>query len=126
MSLNIPEGMNAGIPATSTREIFARDPSSFGKRLCYIERYVKRGGIFLQLLTTSQALILRSDKYINRCNTVLLRAVMHVWVARERGQLLFRIRDVRILQTALAMWQHQFKAIHVMQGDAFTLWHCFC
>lgn len=44
---------------------------------------------------------------------------MHVWVARERGQLLFRVRDARIRQTALAMWQHQLQAIHIMQGRIF-------
>lgn len=74
-----------------------------------------------QLTTRSQALVLRSDKYINRCNTVLLRAVIHVWVARERGQLLFRVRDARIRQTALAMWQHQLQAFRVLQGRIYSV-----
>ncbi|KAJ7582773.1 hypothetical protein C8J56DRAFT_955676 [Mycena floridula] len=46
----------------------------------------------------------RAVKHITRQDDFLLRAVMRVWRAHERGKLLERVRTLRLLKSAWAAW----------------------
>ncbi|CAL1704876.1 unnamed protein product [Somion occarium] len=56
-----------------------------------------------------QVLERRADKHVARQNDVLIRAVMRVWKAHERGRLLERVRSARLLKDAWAMWKHRLQ-----------------
>jgi protein SFI1 len=47
----------------------------------------------------------RADKYLARQDAFLLRAVARVWKARERGKLLERVRDIRLVKNTMAVWK---------------------
>ncbi|KAJ3844508.1 Sfi1 spindle body protein-domain-containing protein [Lentinula raphanica] len=54
-----------------------------------------------------QYLEVRADKHIIRQDDVLLRAVMRVWKAHERGQLLEKVRAFLLVKTVWATWKAQ-------------------
>ncbi|KAI0781045.1 hypothetical protein BD413DRAFT_462348 [Trametes elegans] len=56
-----------------------------------------------------QALENRATKRIARQDAVLVRAVMRVWKAHERGKLLTRVRNVRLLRQAWAVWKQRIE-----------------
>lgn len=49
----------------------------------------------------------RATKHIARSNDLLLRAILRVWGARERGNLLLRVKLTRLLKVAWGAWQTQ-------------------
>ncbi|KAJ4488143.1 hypothetical protein J3R30DRAFT_3695788 [Lentinula aciculospora] len=49
----------------------------------------------------------RADKHVNRQDDVLLRAVMRVWKAHERGKLLEKVKAFRLAKTTWAVWNVQ-------------------
>ncbi|KAJ8520415.1 hypothetical protein ONZ45_g2769 [Pleurotus djamor] len=64
----------------------------------------------------------RADKHVHRQDDILLRAVMRVWKARERGQLLQRVKSMRILRKGWVDWM---RAVDIQrqreaQADAFS------
>ncbi|KAF7440452.1 hypothetical protein PC9H_000797 [Pleurotus ostreatus] len=68
------------------------------------------------------ALDTRADKHLGRQDDILLRAVMRVWKARERGKLLERVKSLRAVKVAWATWQN-FIAVqreHEAKADAFS------
>ncbi|KAG2157290.1 hypothetical protein DEU56DRAFT_763901 [Suillus clintonianus] len=52
----------------------------------------------------------RADKYLARQDAFLLRAVARVWKARERGKLLERVRDMRLVKNAIAVWKDRIRS----------------
>lgn len=63
----------------------------------------------------------KADKHMGRQDGLLLRAVSRVWKARERGRLLERVRNVRLVKDAWAVWGHRIQE----QKDNTGL-YCFC
>ncbi|KAI0748015.1 hypothetical protein C8Q80DRAFT_1104403 [Daedaleopsis nitida] len=51
----------------------------------------------------------RASKYIARQDDVLVRAIMRIWKARERGKLLTRVQTVRSLKQAWAVWKRKMQ-----------------
>ncbi|KAG2078128.1 hypothetical protein BDR04DRAFT_449557 [Suillus decipiens] len=51
----------------------------------------------------------RADKYLARQDAFLLRAVARVWKARERGKLLERVRDMRLVKNSMAVWKDRLR-----------------
>ncbi|GBE82341.1 hypothetical protein SCP_0407250 [Sparassis crispa] len=51
----------------------------------------------------------RASKHLARQNDVLVRAVMRVWKAHERGKLLDRVRTARLLKQAVAVWKRRVR-----------------
>ena len=47
---------------------------------------------------------------------MLLRAVMHVWIARERAKMLERVRDTRLVALAWDVWKERQRRIMTMEG----------
>ncbi|KAG5221670.1 Sfi1 spindle body protein-domain-containing protein [Salix suchowensis] len=70
------------------------------------------------------ALDARADKRLGRQDDILLRAVMRVWKAHERGKLLERVKSLRAVKAAWAAWQNSIavqREREVMQ-NAFRIW----
>ncbi|KAG1877928.1 hypothetical protein DFJ58DRAFT_902864 [Suillus subalutaceus] len=51
----------------------------------------------------------RADKYLARQDAFLLRAVVRVWKARERGKLLERVRDMRLMKNSIVIWKDRLR-----------------
>ncbi|KDQ61051.1 hypothetical protein JAAARDRAFT_191170 [Jaapia argillacea MUCL 33604] len=51
----------------------------------------------------------RADKHLARQDDILVRAVLRVWKAHERGRLLERVKTVRLLKQAFAMWKKRIQ-----------------
>jgi len=82
----------------------------------------------------------RADKHLARQDDVLVRAVTRVWKARERGKLLERVRDLRLLKNVWSTWQERIRELRHLQGglecassrDLYSrglqimLWHFLC
>ncbi|KAI0374779.1 hypothetical protein BV20DRAFT_1010391 [Pilatotrama ljubarskyi] len=51
----------------------------------------------------------RATKHVARQDEVLVRAVMRVWKAHERGKLLTRVRNLRLLRQAWAIWKQRME-----------------
>ncbi|KIJ44105.1 hypothetical protein M422DRAFT_252597 [Sphaerobolus stellatus SS14] len=66
----------------------------------------------------NRALEVREDKYTKRRDRLLLRAVIRVWIARERGQLLDRVRHARLMSDAFTVWRHRLKEQGASQNVA--------
>ncbi|KAI8998736.1 Sfi1 spindle body protein-domain-containing protein [Trametes punicea] len=49
----------------------------------------------------------RAAKHVARQDEVLVRAVMRVWKAHERGRLLTRVRNLRLLRQAWSVWKER-------------------
>ncbi|KAL0579957.1 hypothetical protein V5O48_002041 [Marasmius crinis-equi] len=64
------------------------------------------------------ALERRADKHLMRQDSILLRAVMRVWKARERGKLLEKVKAFRLIRTAWAVWKTQLNAQYEAQAVA--------
>ena len=56
-----------------------------------------------------------------RQDSILLRAVMRVWKARERGKLLEKVRAFRLIRNAWTIWKTQLKAQYEAQGSPLLL-----
>ncbi|TBU50663.1 hypothetical protein BD309DRAFT_944429 [Dichomitus squalens] len=52
----------------------------------------------------------RAAKHVTRRNAVLIRAIMRIWKSHERGQLLTRVRAMRLLRQAWAVWKKHMDA----------------
>ncbi|KAG1832113.1 hypothetical protein EV424DRAFT_85759 [Suillus variegatus] len=80
----------------------------------------------------------RADKYLARQDAFLLRAVTRVWKARERGKLLERVRDMRLVKNSMAVWKDRMRErkhledyalAFSMRSDSYTVssalrtWH---
>ncbi len=64
-------------------------------------------------LSVLQALERRADKQIARQEDALVRAVFRVWNAHERGHLLERLQNARVLRRAWEAWKRRLRH----QGD---------
>ncbi|OSD01620.1 hypothetical protein PYCCODRAFT_1445611 [Trametes coccinea BRFM310] len=84
-----------------------------------------------------RALESRADKHVARQDEVLVRAVMRVWKAHERGKLLTRVRNLRLLKQAWTIWKQRMeeqaereelaqlfatRSSSVLASMAFTKW----
>ncbi|KAG8880002.1 hypothetical protein FRB98_005374 [Tulasnella sp. 332] len=63
-----------------------------------------------------QVLERRAVHHVNRQESILVRAVMRVWVAKERGELLNRVRTTRLLKEGLATWRAKLEGIRKLEG----------
>lgn len=63
-----------------------------------------------------QAMERRADKHVARQDDVLVRAVTRVWKARERGKLLERVRDLRLLKNVWSTWQERIRQLKHLHG----------
>ncbi|KAG0705973.1 hypothetical protein DFH29DRAFT_996399 [Suillus ampliporus] len=52
----------------------------------------------------------RADKYLARQDGFLIRAVARVWKARERGKLLERVRDMRLVKNSMGVWKDRLRS----------------
>ncbi|KAK7043628.1 hypothetical protein VNI00_008239 [Paramarasmius palmivorus] len=52
----------------------------------------------------------RANKHIARQDDILLRAVMRVWKAHERGKLLEKVKAFRLVRNALAIWKMRLRS----------------
>lgn len=59
----------------------------------------------------------RADKYLARQDAFLLRAVARVWKARERGKLLERVRDIRLVKNTMAVWKDRLRERKHQAGE---------
>ncbi|KAF9500919.1 hypothetical protein BDN71DRAFT_1439816 [Pleurotus eryngii] len=68
------------------------------------------------------ALDARADKRLGRQDDILLRAVMRVWKAHERGKLLERVKSLRAVKAAWAAWQNSIAVQREREAkaDAFS------
>ena len=77
-----------------------------------------------------QALERRADKQIARQEGALVRAVVRVWKAHERGQLLERVQHARVLRQAWEIWKRRLRhqgdleGSHTSPSVIFTLIPC--
>ena len=51
----------------------------------------------------------RAVKHAARREDVLVRAIMRIWKAHERGRLLTRVRAIRLLRQAWAVWKRRME-----------------
>ncbi|KAG2041676.1 hypothetical protein BDR03DRAFT_1072733 [Suillus americanus] len=63
----------------------------------------------------------RADKYLARQDAFLLRAVVRVWKARERGKLLERVRDMRLMKNSIAVWKDRLRERKHLEGEHYAL-----
>ncbi|KIM62097.1 hypothetical protein SCLCIDRAFT_15938 [Scleroderma citrinum Foug A] len=62
----------------------------------------------------------RADKHVARQDDVLVRAVTRVWKARERGKLLERVRDLRLLKNVWSTWQERIRQLKHLHDYALA------
>lgn len=62
----------------------------------------------------------RVKTHIYRRDNLLLRAVLHVWVARERGELLERVRRTRLGLETLGVWRGRLQEVQQLNGSVFV------
>jgi protein SFI1 len=58
----------------------------------------------------------RALKHLARQDAVLITAVTRVWKARERAKLLERVKVVRLLKGAWALWIRRMQAQKRLEG----------
>jgi hypothetical protein len=68
--------------------------------------------------STPQGLERRADKQIARQEAALVRAVIRVWKAHERGQLLGRVQDARLLRQVWEAWKRRLRHQKELEGVA--------
>ena len=61
---------------------------------------------------------MRADKQKRRGDKLLVRALFHIWMAKERGNLLLNVANNRILQATFAVWRQR-----TLELDAMTRRH---
>lgn len=68
----------------------------------------------------------RASKHLARQNDILVRAVMRVWKAHERGKLLERVKTARQLKQAWAVWKRRVRHQRALEGlpHRFTILWC--
>ena len=51
----------------------------------------------------------RATKHLARRDDVLVRAIMRIWKAHERGKLLTRVRALRVMKQAWLVWRRRME-----------------
>jgi hypothetical protein len=54
---------------------------------------------------------------IHRKDALLLRAVLRVWVAKERGELLERVQRTRLGVQTFRTWKSRLHTIHALESQ---------
>ncbi|KAI0934407.1 hypothetical protein AcV5_006256 [Taiwanofungus camphoratus] len=62
----------------------------------------------------------RASKHLARQNDILVRAVMRVWKAHERGKLLERVKTARQLKQAWAVWKRRVRHQRALEDLALA------
>ncbi|KAF8522310.1 hypothetical protein BU17DRAFT_44917 [Hysterangium stoloniferum] len=73
-----------------------------------------------KVLENKELLVSRSDKYIKRRHHLLIRAVIRVWIARERGRLLDRVRAARLMRSAFSLWNQKVAEHGCLRSQAIS------
>ncbi|KAG8983225.1 hypothetical protein FRB93_007345 [Tulasnella sp. JGI-2019a] len=63
-----------------------------------------------------EALERRAVRHVNHQESILVHAVTRVWVAKERGALLNRVRTTRLLKEALSSWRIKLEGVRKLEG----------
>lgn len=58
----------------------------------------------------------RAVKHAARREDVLVRAIMRIWKAHERGKLLTRVRSMRLLKQAWSVWKRRMEEQREREG----------
>ena|SRR6266851_7702096 len=66
----------------------------------------------------SQTLERRADKQIARQEDVLVRAVVRIWKAHERGRLAERVQNARLVRQAWEAWKKRLRHQRKLEGLA--------
>lgn len=61
----------------------------------------------------------KADKYLAKQDEVLLHAVARVWKAQERGRLLTRVKNARLLKDAWSLWKQKLQAQRQRESWSF-------
>ncbi|KAI0046680.1 hypothetical protein FA95DRAFT_1542135 [Auriscalpium vulgare] len=69
-------------------------------------------------LTRIRAMERRADKHVARQDDILVMAVSRVWRAHERGRLLERVRDVRVLRQTMDAWKKRKRQQEELEAQA--------
>ena len=69
----------------------------------------------IRLLTCEQIMADKADKQKRRGDKVLVRVLLRIWIAKERGNLLFNVKSARMLQATYAFWRQR-----TLECDAMT------
>ena len=64
-----------------------------------------------------QTLERRADKQIVRQDDVLVRAVFRVWKAHERGRLMERVQNARLLRQTWEAWRRRVRHQRKLEGQ---------
>lgn len=72
--------------------------------------------IWVCFLIIIQVMVLKADKYKSRQDGILLRALLRLWVARERGLLKDRTRNAQLLLGALTIWKMRLGELRIAEG----------
>ncbi len=76
---------------------------------------------FWSRLTLLQAMENRAVKHAARREDVLVRAIMRIWKAHERGKLLTRVRSLRILKQTWSLWKRRMEEQREREGWSFNI-----
>ena len=63
----------------------------------------------------------RAVKHAARREDVLVRAIMRIWKAHERGKLLTRVRSMRLLKQAWSVWKRRMEEQREREGKPLVL-----
>lgn len=63
----------------------------------------------------------RAVKHAARREDVLVRAIMRIWKAHERGKLLTRVRSMRLLKQAWSVWKRRMEEQREREGKSLVL-----
>ncbi|KAG7092302.1 hypothetical protein E1B28_008664 [Marasmius oreades] len=124
IELRVPERvMNRQVELRVKREVFEVWKKQWVDhriaRAFYIRRLAKRMmKSWKSAKDRTTALECRADKHLARQDNILLRAVMRVWKARERGKLLEKVKAFRLVRSAWAVWKLQLHTLEEAQALA--------
>ncbi|KZT26251.1 hypothetical protein NEOLEDRAFT_1155765 [Neolentinus lepideus HHB14362 ss-1] len=62
----------------------------------------------------------RGDKHLARQDDILVRAVLRVWKAHERGKLLERVKKTRLLKQTWALWKMRILTLKERENTAIS------
>ena len=63
----------------------------------------------------------RAVKHAARREDVLVRAIMRIWKAHERGKLLTRVRSMRLLKQAWSVWKRRMEEQREREGKPLVM-----
>ena len=75
------------------------------------------------VLTHLQVQENRAIKHLTRRDDLLVRAIMRIWKAHERGRLLTRVRALRLLRQVWSLWERRMEEQKEREGQLAACLH---